>query len=149
MHIASLPENILRRWRHKTIPMVIRTGRKGEQLFVHLPFAEDNRLWVNSLGKSRASYSRADQAWNLPKTWLNSFIGESLNRYGSVYVVQPHNQREVCAPACRNATGHECQCSCLGAHHGAGDGSGWFDVSEIFAFRWAGAELAIRKLSIK
>lgn len=149
MDISALPPSILSLWHSKSVPMVIRTDKKGEQLMVHLPYAVDNRSWINGLGKSKATYVKSVQGWQIPKSWLNQFVDGALERFGSVHVVQPHNEREVCAPACRNAVGHDCQCSCLGANHGTGDGSGWFDVSDTLAFRWSGSELAVRKLSRK
>lgn len=88
-----------------------------------------------------------EKSWKLPLSWLNRFVDGTLDRYGRVYVVQPFREMEKCAPACRNAVGHDCQCSCMGANHGAGDGNGWFDVSDTFSFRWGPQEAAIRLMT--
>ena len=149
MDFSELPTEIRSIWNNANTPIVIRTNQKGAKLSARLPYRDNNRSWVNSIGKSRATYNGNLKVWEMPKIWLNPFINESLNRYGSIYVVQPHNALEVCAPACRNATGHECQCSCLGENHGTGGGNGWFDVSDTLAFRWATASWAIRKLTMK
>jgi hypothetical protein len=133
-------------WNQKDIPVIHRRTGSRQKHRVRLPFAEDNRIWVNQAGKSEASWSRTDKCWLTPKSWFDSLVERSLDRYGRIYIVQPYNQMEKCAPACMNATGFECQCSCMGANHGAGNDGSWFEVEEAFAFRWRGSELACRLL---
>jgi hypothetical protein len=87
--------------------------------------------------------------WELPKAWFNDFVDRSLSRYGKVYIIQPYREQEKCAPACQNATGHECQCSCMGEHHGAGNDGSWFEVSDTFATRWGDLHLACRLLAAR
>jgi hypothetical protein len=62
-------------------------------------------------------------------------VDRSLAKYSKVYIIQPYREHEKCAPACQNAIGHECQCSCMGLYHGAGNDGSWFEVSETFATR--------------
>ncbi|MFT4793892.1 MAG: hypothetical protein ACJAVR_003262 [Paracoccaceae bacterium] len=149
MNLADLPQKIIGPWNNKTTPIVIRSASKGVQLALRTPYADDNKFWVNRLASSRAVWDGNLKAWILPMRWLNNVINRSLERCGSIYVVQPYNDSETCAPACRNATGHVCECSCMGEFHGTQDGESWFDVSETFAIRWKGPELAIRKITKK
>lgn len=138
-------------WNQKTIPVVLRRGGKGQLLGGCLPFAPENAEWLRNgrqrkpswLGGERQSY------WELPKAWFNDLVERALKKYGRLYVIQPFREQEICAPACMNATGHECQCSCMGANHGVGNDGSWFEVSEAFACRWHERELACRLMILK
>jgi hypothetical protein len=133
-------------WDQKKIPVAFRRTGMGEKLWVRLPFAEGNGQWLQECGRASPNWNSKEKRWELPKSWFNEFVNRALNRFGKVYIIQPYNEQEVCAPACQNAAGHECQCSCMGRYHGAGGGSGWFVVSDAFAIRRAGQELACRLL---
>ncbi len=84
--------------------------------------------------------------WEVPAAWFNDFVDRALERYSELYVIQPYREQEKCASACLNATGHECQCSCMGANHGAGNDGSWFEVNEAFATRWGDQVLACRRM---
>ncbi|MEP1497973.1 MAG: hypothetical protein ABJK50_20985, partial [Pseudophaeobacter sp.] len=64
-------------------------------------------------------------------------------------IIQPYREQEICARACQEALGHECQCSCMGANHGAGNDGSWFEVSDTFSTRWGDRELACRLLTAR
>ncbi len=72
----------------------------------------------------------------VPKAWFNDFVERSLRTFGQVYLIQPYREKETCSPACPNAMGHECQYSCIGRNHGAGNDGSWLEISETFATRW-------------
>lgn len=77
--------------------------------------------------------------------WFNPLIEKCAKKYGRVYVVQPLNRTEICAESCWNAKYETCQCSCFGTNHGGGRPAGaWKEISEAFAIRWSGGELACR-----
>jgi len=82
--------------------------------------------------------------WETPHTWFNDLVNRLLRKFGKLYIIQPLREQEKCAPACLNAQGHICQCSCLGANHGAGNDGSWFEVSETFAVRWKEVSYACR-----
>ena len=67
----------------------------------------------------------------------------------AVYIIQPYREQEICARACQEAQGHECQCSCMGANHGIGNDGSWFEVSDKFSTRWGERELACRLLTAR
>lgn len=131
-------------WRQKTIPVIYRRGG-SDPLMVKLPYAEDNRVWVKNNRRNKPSWNAQYECWETPKSWFDDFVSRSLIRYGRVYVIQPYRKQEKCAPACWNAKGHECQCSCMGENHGSQSPNGnWFEVSETFATKWHKKELACR-----
>jgi hypothetical protein len=90
----------------------------------------------------RPRWIKDGKYWEVPNSWFNDLVNGALDRWGKVYIIQPYREQEKCAPACMNALGHECQCSCMGQNHGAGGSdSGWFVVAETFASRWHEKEL--------
>ena len=149
MDPIEVEEDRLKRiWNQADIPVILRRGRVRERLRLRLPISDGNREWL------RAGYSLSPKwapewlelrrCWETPKSWFNDLVERTLERYGKVYIIQPYREQEKCAPACMNASGHECQCSCMGANHGAGSDGSWFEVSETFATRWGERQLACR-----
>ena len=137
-------------WSQREIPVVLRRAGKGERLRVRLPFSDDNRQWLqNGRRIGPEWFGGKDAYWELPKAWFNDFVDRALSRYGKVYIVQPYREQEICAPACQEARGHVCQCSCMGANHGSGRDGSWFEVSETFSTRWGEREIACRLLTAR
>lgn len=134
-------------WKQKRIPVIHRRTGEREKHRVRLPFSNDNWSWLKEAGSVAPTWNRSERCWLTPKSWFNRLVERCLERYGSVYIIQPYNEMEKCAPACMNATHFECQCSCMGANHGAGNDGSWFEVDDAFAFRWRGRTLACRLLS--
>lgn len=146
MEISS-KERINSVWNQKRIPVIYRRG-SGHPLLLRLPFRDDNRAWLRNYRRNIPDWNRDGKYWEIPKAWFNDTVNRSLDRWGKVYIIQPHREQEKCAPACWNARGHECQCSCMGANHGShAYGGNWFVVSETFAVRWQSKELACRLLT--
>lgn len=125
------PQVLKEIWGQQRIPVVLRRGGKGELLRVRLPFSEDNRDWLGEGRRSRPTWLSNKACWETPKNWFDDFVKKALKRYGKLYVIQPFREQEVCAPACKNATGHECQCSCMGAYHGTGRDGSWFEYQRL------------------
>ena len=136
-------------WNQTHTPIVLRSGGKGQSPRVRLPFSENNRAWLPNSRRRSPTWVARDGNWEIPKSWFNDFVQRALKRYGKLYVVQPYREQEKCAPACMNAGGHECQCSCMGANHGAGNDGSWFEVSETFATRWGDQQLACRLMKLR
>jgi hypothetical protein len=107
-------------WAQEQIPVVLRRTGKGQRLRVRLPYAETNRQWFQNGRRTSPDWIARKKYWELPKAWFNDFVDRALAKYDKVYIIQPYREQEKCAPACQNAIGHECQCSCMGQHHGAG-----------------------------
>lgn len=138
-------------WNQKTIPVVLRRGGRGQLLRVRLPYAPENGEWLRNGRKLKPHWLGGEHQnyWELPKAWFNDLVERALRKYGRLYVNQPYREQEVCAPACMNAAGHECQCSCMGANHGVVNDGSWFEVSETFATKWHERELACRLMTLK
>lgn len=140
-------ERIRNIWRQTAIPVIYRKGR-GHPLLVRIPYQEGNRAWLKHGKRHEPTWDSAKKHWEVPKAWFNDLVKASLEKWGKVYIIQPYREQEKCAPACWNALGHECQCSCMGANHGSQSaGSGWYIVSDTFATRWNASELACRLLT--
>ena len=117
---------------------------------VRLPFSKDNRSFLGGgTRKQEPVWDKEKKYWSLPKSRFNEVVDLILKRHAKVYIIQPSVETEKCAPACRNATGHECQCSCMGANHGVGNDGNWFDISETFALQHGKKTLGGRLLALK
>lgn len=136
-------------WTQNRVPVIVRRTGKGQQHRLRLPYYTDNRDWLQNERRTRPVWISERKYWEIPKSWFNDFIERSLIRFGRVWIIQPYRENEVCAPACMDAQGHECQCSCMGANHGSGNDGSWFEVSEAFAVRWKEREWAARLLEAK
>ncbi|HKJ61405.1 MAG TPA: hypothetical protein VKA94_05355 [Hyphomicrobiales bacterium] len=148
--VFKLDEQRLKKiWNQQKIPVILRRGGKRQRLRVRLPFSQDNRDWLQNGKPSSPEWFPREKYWEIPKAWFNSFVDRTLWRYGELYVIQPYREQEKCSPACQNATGHECECSCMGAHHGAGNDGSWFEVNETFATRWGNQILACRLMVLR
>jgi len=129
-------------WRNGRIPVVYRPGRR-EYLLARIPFTGESILWLAGEGKHRIEFNPRFKAWEIPPTRLNDIIKRCLNRFGETWLIQSYREFEKCAPACWNAEGFDCQCSCLGENHGSGRELEHI-VSETFAFEWGGRRLSAR-----
>ena len=142
-------EKIKERWSQKQIPVIYRKG-KGYPLLLRLPYKDDNYAWLRNEKRTKPKWISDKKHWEIPKAWFNDTIDRSLQRWASLYIIQPYREQEKCAPACWNAMGHECQCSCMGEHHGSQSPTGsWFIVSDAFATKWNDKELSCRLLCAK
>lgn len=144
----GLPRPIGVVWRQGSIPVLARPLKKSP-LFVRLPYAPDNRAWLQQSGRIHPKKARSEKTgavhWEVPIAWFAQLIRRCVDRYGRVYVIQPINRAEKCAGSCWNALWEICECSCLGTNHGGGRPAGaWKEISEAFAVLWSGAELACR-----
>lgn len=134
-------------WRQTVVPVIYRQG-KGKPLLIKLPYDSENKAWLQDGRRRKPKWNPQFKCWETPKAWFNDIVNRCLKAFGSVHIVQPYREQEKCAPACWNATGHECQCSCMGANHGSNSsGSKWLVVSDAFATRWHERELACRLMT--
>jgi hypothetical protein len=133
-------------WNQTKLPVLLRGGRI-RPLVIRLPYAADNRGWLRDAHRTKPEWLPAHKVWGIPKSWFDDVIRRALSRYGAVYVIQPFSKVEKCAPACWNALGAHCECSCMGANHGSGKPTGkWHIVSDTFAVRINGREYSCRLL---
>jgi hypothetical protein len=120
-------------WNQKKIPVVFYKGKKNP-LLLRLPFSKDNRFWLKADHRINPIWEEDHKYWIIPKAWFNDFIKRSLARYGNIYLIQSYRPYQKCAPACWNAEGVDCECSCMGENHGTGKPDNkWFVISETCA----------------
>jgi hypothetical protein len=137
-------------WNQRETPVILRRTGKGEDIRLRLPTANASRdhmihrSWIRNGRRSAVAWSQTMRCWEAPRSWFNDLVERCLDQFGKVYIIQPFREQEKCAPACMNASGHECQCSCMGANHGTGNDGSWFEVSDTFATRWGDLQLACR-----
>ena len=136
-------------WNQNKLPVVLRRGGKGQRIRLRLPYSENNLSWLQNGKRIRPEWFGSERYWEIPKTWFNDFVERALKKYGLLYVIQPYREQEKCSPSCLNAIGHECQCSCMGLNHGAGNDGSWFEVNEAFAVRWGDAHLSCKLMGQK
>lgn len=105
---------LMRIWNQHEVPVILRRTGKGQFLRVRLPYADHNRSWLQDGRRSSPAWISGKRCWEIPKAWFNDFVERALTTFGQLYVIQPYREQEKCSPACLNATGHECQCSCMG-----------------------------------
>jgi len=135
-------------WKQVGTPVIYRQGG-GKPLMVRLPFAKDNRGWLQDDHRREPEWNARFKCWETPKSWFDDVVTRSLQRFGRIYVIQPYRVQEKCAPACWNARGFECECSCMGANHGSHNPSGkWRVISDTFAMQWHGRQLACRLIEV-
>ena len=129
------------------IPVIYRPENVGS-VMVKLPYANNNKDWLRNEKRSKPHWISTSKYWRIPRAWFNDTVERCLHRFGKVYVIQPYREQEKCSPACMNAKGHECQCSCMGANHGQGEGGSWFVVSDTFATRRGEKDIACRLMKV-
>lgn len=138
-------------WDHlsKSTPVIFRPD-KG-RLRVRLPYSASNRQWLKEgHPKTEPVWNSEKNYWCLPKRQFDELVNKCLEKHRKVYVIQPYLKQEKCVPACKNANGHECKCSCMGKNHGIqGVNSDWLIISNAFAAKFTDNEYACRLLSRK
>ena len=136
-------------WRQGQIPAIFKRA-KPQPVLVRIPFAEGNQEWLRNDRRSKPKWNGQYKAWEIPTVWFDSVIKLALRRYREAYVIQLYREQQKCAPACWNAEGFHCECSCMGANHGGGHpGGNWYEVSETFAVSSGEVRYSCRHLRVK
>ena len=136
-------------WAQTVIPVVFRQMRP-KPLLVRLPFASGNKIWLQGVHRGIPKWNPHYKCWETPNSWFDELIERCLRRFRKVYAIQLYREKQICAPACWNAKRFHCECSCMGAHHGAGHpGGSWYEVSETFACGWGPRQYACRLIAAK
>ena len=144
MEISSNGHGLKEIWRQGKFPVVFRRGRP-EPLLAKIPYADGNMDWLRNDKHRKPSWNAQYKAWEVPQAWFESTIKLCLRRYKNCYVIQLHREKQTCAPACWNATGIDCECSCMGDNHGNGHPEGrWYEIDETFAVSWGIQKYACR-----
>lgn len=95
------------------------------QVIAKIPARKGNRWWLHETVRIRSP--RLDGGrWHLPRNCLVRLVTAAIDRYGYVVVSRDMSKLSRCNRRCLEATGVYCDCSCMGAHHGA-DSISWFE----------------------
>lgn len=105
--------NLKRIWRQGDIPVVFKR-RHPLPVLVRVPFAVGNKDWLRDGRRNIPNWNSQFKAWETPTAWFDSVIKLCLRRYAQAYVIQLYREQQKCAPACWNAEGFHCECSCMG-----------------------------------
>ena len=133
-------------WHRANPPVLFRRG-SGSPLLVRVPYAANNFEWLRGDKRHKPSWNKQFKCWEVPVAWYDWLAGRLVQKYASAYLVQIYREQQKCAPACWDANGLHCECSCMGANHGTGHlGGRWHEVSDTFAFEWGPKKYACRLL---
>lgn len=122
-------------WRQSRFPALFRRG-VGFKLWVRIEQSHENYELIK-INRSIPQWIEKKVCYEVPADWFDKLVPILLRKFNFLYIIQPYREREECAPSCKSAKGHECDCPCLGRYHGAGySGNGWFEVSEAYEVRW-------------
>jgi hypothetical protein len=136
-------------WKQKQIPVVLRRTGRGERIRVRLPFADDNRHWLQNGRRTAPEWIGGTEAyWELPKSWFNDLGDRALVRYGKISFSSTASRRSAGEHA-RKRSVMSANVHAWGANHGAGNDGSWFEVSDTFSTRWGDRELACRLLTAR
>ena len=142
-------ERLSRLWWDGKDPVLLRRPRP-KPLMLRLPFSYGNGTWVRHDHRSKPKWNKPWECWDTPVAWLDDLVTRSLKKYGRIYIVQPVSKLQKCAPACWNAQGYECECSCMGINHGNGEPHGnWKEISESLAVTVGKREFSCRLVTPK
>jgi hypothetical protein len=133
-------------WHNGKIPVVLR--RESKPTRIRIPKFPNDEEWLRSGSrKKKPRWDLQGKYWELPASRFNELVKMILHRFGKLYIIQPYREKEVCARACMEANGFECQCSCMGRNHGNAHSGGWFEVSDAFAVRFGDKRVACRLIN--
>lgn len=88
-----------------------------------------------------------DGYWVIARQHMTLVAEELALRYGTVHVTAEYSTLEKCDTRCQNATGDDCQCSCLGVRHGEALQASWKQVGATTLVRSAGIAIVERVLT--
>jgi hypothetical protein len=95
------------------------------QVVAKLPPQRGNCRWLREGVGIRSPRMEGDR-WSLPRNCLVKLVTAAIDRYGHIEVYRDMSRLSRCTSACLQARGLECDCSCMGEHHGE-EGYCWFE----------------------
>lgn len=95
------------------------------QVIAKIPAMKGNFRWLHESVGIRSPHLDGDR-WRLPRNCLLRLVTAAVDRYGYIAVWRDMSKLSRCTTACLEATGIDCDCSCLGEHHGQSSPR-WFE----------------------
>lgn len=131
-------------WKQASIPVVFKRERP-DSLLVKLPHDDNNMGWLRKSRNNKPVFNERLNAWEIPQAWFEDTVKRAIEKFDKCYVVQLYREKQICAPACWNAGGMHCECSCMGENHGTGHPDGrWYEIDETLAVSWGEKQYAYR-----
>lgn len=95
------------------------------EVIAKFPPSRTNRWWLR--GPVGIRSPRLDgKWWHLPRSCLTRLVNAAIDRYGYVALWRDMSKLSHCNKACLEATGLDCDCSCMGVFHGEG-AHNWYE----------------------
>ncbi len=82
------------------------------QVIAKIPARKGSQRWLRQAVRIRSPYLDGDR-WVLPRTCLTRLVTAAVDRYGRFVVFRDMSRLSRCTRACLEATGVDCDCSCL------------------------------------
>jgi hypothetical protein len=120
-----MPEVRIEDGRVTTAPSVALVWLPSDgEVVAKIPPQKGNRRWLHESVCIRSPLLE-DKRWYLPRSCLSRLVTAAVDRYGHVVVVRDMKRLSRCAQACLDATGLDCDCSCMGLSHGSSNVGNW------------------------
>jgi hypothetical protein len=128
-------------WSQGKVPVIFRPG-KGRPIYVHMPYAADNRAWLRGNSRHQPTWVPDKKWWETPAHRPDV---EAVRR--GLRDPAPQGAAEV-RPGLLECPGPRLRVLAHGcANHGNGHPGGrWHEVSDTFAFQWGPTQFACRHL---
>lgn len=142
-------------WNQKETPVILRRRKqsgKNPKLRIRMPDGEDHFQLLKGKSKNNHNpiYFDNRNFWDLPYSRLDDLVQILATHFGKVLLMQPIRESQTCARACMEANGFECECSCLGAHHGSHNmDSSWYEVDDTYAISYGEEKVSLKVISLK
>lgn len=113
------------------------------RLLLKIPYSKTNRVWLKeTLGdRIRPEWNKGERRWEIARNHFGPVVEALAKRLGRIDVYIDFSCTERCDTRCKNARGRECNCQCLGRHHGRdGITHGWKVVGDTMEVRSTGIQ---------
>lgn len=132
-------QNAKEAWQQFEIPVIVRTRKregKNPRLRIRLPNHPDPFALLKGPNKNNRNPIELQKQhyWEIAYGRLNEIVETLAKTFGQVILIQPVREKLVCARKCVEASGFECECSCLGENHGSQHmDSAWYEIDDTYA----------------
>lgn len=103
---------------------VPRRGADDSKMQIRLPYAKNNWRVVTYYMPKRARrnvvWDRDRKVWVVNRIYFRDVLASLVEEHPEVTVYQDYVPTSKCDTRCREATGDDCDCSCLGEAHAFG-----------------------------
>lgn len=108
---------------------------------IKMPYARNNRAWLKDVlgSRIRPEWDKENRCWWVARNHFGAVVEAMRDRLGRIDVYVDFRGVERCDTRCKNARSRECDCQCLGKHHGEGGITyGWKLVGDTTEVRSTG-----------